>query len=193
MKKINFNTVLLIFFYCVDYFSQTPADNLQKYWNYRDRLRQYFILLLLGCLFLPACKKYPEGGTKWNRKGKIAGASWTIQSYTVDGADSLGYLNDSIFNCSEYHYIFSDDEGDFLIVQTSNTECINVAGGEYTLSTGNWGFDSKDIINIATQSIDSLGGKLIFPGQWSILKLTNSDLWLEKNMNNKLYEIHFLD
>ncbi|PCJ89979.1 MAG: hypothetical protein COA57_00055 [Flavobacteriales bacterium] len=54
MKRIQIACIQIGSVYCLEIHSQTTADNLQKYWNYRDLLRQYFILLLLDCLFSPA-------------------------------------------------------------------------------------------------------------------------------------------
>ena len=155
--------------------------------------KTYIILLLLLALFI-GCKKYAEGGTKWNRKGKIAGSSWTIETYTVDGIDSLDYLNDSILNCNDYLCSFSDaDAGpdNYTVIRGNDIQCANPGWG-YTLAQGSWSLSENNIF-ITVFKLDSTGyGQEIFSGEWQILRLKSNNLWIEQERSGKNYDVRFL-
>ena len=54
-----------------DSFSQTHSENLQKYWNYRQRLRDKFIVVDANNgegTNIPATAR---GETRWDRAGEI--------------------------------------------------------------------------------------------------------------------------
>ncbi|PCJ89977.1 MAG: hypothetical protein COA57_00045 [Flavobacteriales bacterium] len=136
---------------------------------------------------MAACKKYSEGGTKWNQENKIKGTIWWIDAYNVDGADSLGYLNDSILNCSTYSVTFYDPNENFGYSDVSLGGCGESSGGS-------WSLPNKNEISISVFTLDSLARPehKIFMQNWRIMCLTGKDFWVQQTRNEKLYEIEFL-
>ena len=43
MKKATLLLTFVGFLFSSNFYAQTPTENLEKYWNYRDRFKKYFI------------------------------------------------------------------------------------------------------------------------------------------------------
>ncbi len=164
------------------------------------------IILFVGvALLLSTC--YKEGGNAFLEKRKIYGKKY-ITLFTVDGIDSLKYLEDSVFQCKDYALDFTNNktdrsgepgtEGAYNLI----IEC----GGKriYPCQFPSWG---KNLKTLSFITIDDKGGDCDYMenncrkyrnqvpsplcGGWSITKLTWKELWIEQEKNNHKYIVHF--
>jgi hypothetical protein len=147
-----------------------------------------FISFLLVLFLFAGCTKYPDGGHAITFRGlnnKILG-KWKINSFTVDGADSLNFLKSDPGFCSDYQLEFSRDD---IFGNRMESPCAHF-GNNY------WGVtDDKAQFKLVFHT-DTSSAKL-FPIQlneyktvlWTIDRLTRKDFWLKINFANKNYEL----
>lgn len=161
------------------------------------------------------CKKYDEGGNSLFPERKIVGKK-VITLYSVDGVDSLKYLEDSVFKCRDYVIDFSneqtsdeDDKGYYFF----RFNCLSPIR-EFGCGFDSWRF-GKDYISFnsfpsresTAASMDyckyieqacSTGSNKdnafnILCDSWTIIKLNNKELWIKKIKYNLKYEVHFIE
>jgi hypothetical protein len=142
-----------------------------------------------------SCKKYEEGPCLSLRsaKNRIYG-NYKLTTYTVNGADSLNLFNDSLCNNLKF---FHDNN--------SNTDGCTINGvrndGAYNALVWTWHLDKNNSILIVTYSSCLTGiGVISWPSgtgpfvdtakpEWNILRLTNKEIKMKTNFNNKEYII----
>ena len=144
------------------------------------------LLVFLASIF-SGCKKYEDGPLISLRlKAERVSGQWALESYTVDGADSLAQLLARINNCNMYS--FRDKQSNLEGGGRPYTNC-NGGGGKWSFSK-----DKRELIiwyynTMTPYSI--VAGAFIYSGiSWTILRLTNKEMWLEANFSGKDYEMH---
>lgn len=165
------------------------------------------IILFVGvALLLSTC--YKEGGNAFLEKRKIYGKKY-ITLFTVDGIDSLKFLEDSIFKCSDIAMDFSKErnyqnepdargsEFHALLAYCGETRASPcqynswIKGRDYIAFT-TLHFYSTDVCTGLEYNCKYRGlTPSPFCGNWTITKLTWKELWLEYERNNHKYIVHF--
>ncbi len=144
-----------------------------------------FCLLIIN---LWSCKKYEEGPFLSLRSAekRIVG-EWQIDSYTVDGADSMAVINEvglqGRFRFGEY---FNTTEA-ALTIET-NTSTIR------SYYTGEWSFENEynELYFYIDSSLKFDLKRVPLRSTWKIMKLTyKKDLWLSLDEDGKRYELKF--
>lgn len=153
------------------------------------------------------CKKYPDGGNSLLLKKKIYGKK-IVTLYTVDGIDSLRYLEDSVFKCNDYYIDFTkettsdaDDKGYNSLSFTCNANSNHYICGLQAWSASKEGISfsyfPSSAIGLANLDLCSYIEKecpgLIknpFCGDWKFTKLTRRELLIEKTKNNHVYKLY---
>lgn len=143
-------------------------------------------LTLILFLFNVACKKYEEGPciSFKSKESRLTGR-YNVKYYKINDADSTSYFNNE--ENTGTIYIGSDNESEMgPIIDFYFVNCI---------ISGNWAWrDNKRQIRVSHKlywSLDTvigpIGGNNIVI--WDILKLTDTELVLETNYNNKKYRL----
>lgn len=155
-------------------------------------MRYIVLLLLIG--FAASCKKFPEGPaiTFRSKKNRVEGAK-EIESYTVDGADSLSYLMDSVFQTCANEFFFhkkhtSDTSAGDALVEMPNCS-------EYDNWLPGWTFTGKNIMylkfSLVPKDTAVRSDTIVFAHTWDVQRLSKKEMWLQRTQNKKLYEMRF--
>ena len=162
-----------------------------KHNKMKDKKIKITILILLVIAgIIEGCKKYEDGPLVSFRsaENRIFGKH-TLIKYTVDGIDSLSLYNDSLGLSFNFNY----DE-------VSKENICSIDGkrkdGKYGSLSWNWKLANNNKILQQIYSIGSIGtgpfGKLKNNIEWEILRLTNKELKMKTNYNNKEYLIELI-
>jgi hypothetical protein len=145
--------------------------------------KQLLFLLVLISSFFNSCKKYDDGPflTFRTADSRIVG-TWDVEYIYVDNVDSTSFLkHDPCW--SPINFLSKQETGTNLL---TTGPCF---------LTGIWSF--SDNKNILALSFDIKGWKTIgsfgyiyHNVDWTINKLTNSELWIETNFNNQFTWVH---
>lgn len=152
-----------------------------------------FLSIIVFSLFLFfGCKKYPEGGYKFQAKSLIQGEKELVM-YTVDRIDSLQYFFDNEFcGCPsrKFEFAIQSSSGAKRFLYRADT-CV---GG--TPTDAYWYLvDKKNSLKI--NFAWGCYGKSDFPFHkgnsytWEILKLDKKELYIINSNSGKNYEILF--
>lgn len=138
--------------------------------NYKKHI--LFFLLLIFCF--TDCKKYPDGPlvSFRTKRARIAGL-WEVESFLVNGADSIALLS-----CKQYYFRGKD------------WQTISAFSCPGTIFDGGFGFeDNKKVLFISGSSFDKGTTPFVTNTslRWDIQRLTNKQMWLKANLNNKEY------
>jgi len=147
-------------------------------------MKKIILLLIAIAAITAGCKKYPDGPMFSLRSAnhRILGTYKAIQ-YTVNGADSLSMLNDSIpFSiCLKYDPV-DEVNGGFAKWY--------IGKGKYSIVSSSWKLIEKNK-KIAFSYIFGYysNSNSYYTITWTILKLTNNETKWETINNNKEYII----
>ncbi|MEM7101748.1 MAG: hypothetical protein AAF502_01380 [Bacteroidota bacterium] len=139
--------------------------------------------LVLSCLiFLPGCKKYPNG--PWfTLRGKEARVvnSWCYELVLRNGLDVTEGLPELSIVYSKSSIGFNDDGRFSTIIHYSDS--INFPAERYD---GNWAFinNEEEILLDYDAPTPMAGDSQI----WVITKLREKELWAEEDFGSNLYE-----
>lgn len=145
------------------------------------------LLVFLASIF-SGCKKY-EDGPLISLRTKVARVSgvWELESYTVDGADSLAQLLARTNNCDQYSFERKQKGGDWPFSFGCATG--HIGGVSWSFSENKSKLGVYDGYTTPPYSIRL--GAFIYAGiSWTILRLTNKEMWLQANFSGKEYEMH---
>jgi len=136
------------------------------------------VIALLCSIVLVSCKKYEEGPAFSFRSvsNRITG-NWKVENFKVNGVDSTSALLNKIGDC---HYSFG--------ITKSKNQPMGGCG-----ASGSWGLDKdKKKLGIwlyphpsATPEAFVVTGS----SYWTILRLTNKEMWIESNILNTQYNV----
>lgn len=107
---------------------------------------------------------------------------WNISSYSVDGADSLLYLKDSVFQCDDLRLRFYGPMSKVNSAEVSFIGC----QGSFGPSTGSWSV--KDECSSINLYLD-YQKKQVFHDDWTVLTIASSEILVEQGKNGKTYEL----
>ena len=136
--------------------------------------RSSLLFTAFAMLLLASCGKYEDGPdfTLRSKKARIAG-SWTLEKYTVDGVDLTSQVTSADLSLSfKYEKDGSYSEVTFLSGQVASTK-----SGTWKLS-----LNKENLVVIYTS------GTVV---AYKILRLTNSELWLQETYGGDITETHF--
>lgn len=135
--------------------------------------RTSLLFASFALLFLTSCGKYEDGPdfTLRSKKARIAG-SWTLDKFIEDGVDLTSQVTASGYSIS---FDFTKDG--------SYSEAEYVSGQPVGTNSGTW----KLSLNKENLVVTYLGGTVT---AYTILRLTNSELWLQETYGGNITEIH---
>lgn len=145
----------------------------------------------LALVFLVSCQKYDEGPLISLRSASQRLCNTRIVvSYTVDGVDSLGYLNEGQ-RVSASFYKGNDDKPDYLLMNVPLHDG-NVSSGRYMWY---WTFtqDNKEIRleRGLGEPFWGIFGNFIMV-DWTITRLTKKELKMNTLFNGQVHEIYMI-
>lgn len=147
------------------------------------------ILFFLFFLFLFAGCKYEEGPDISFRTAcdRVEG-DWVIESFTVDGADSLSDLLSKFSltgNCCDFYNFHESDNNDDLFIS-------GYVNG-FEAYTGKWDLhDDNKYLTFSWEFGPEPYGPFFLGVKWRIIRLANKEMWLETVfINHKNYEVKF--
>jgi hypothetical protein len=145
------------------------------------RVFQALIILLQFAILTVGCNRYEDGPmlSIRGKKDRLLGQK-RITLYEVNGIDSTAMI-DSVFENTSYPqtgFLWYVDEEDRLI---NCTDCIS----------GYWNFqDDKQDLRLSFP-MPLFSREIIPSGNWTILRLSNQDLWLRLVKNSNSYFLKF--
>jgi len=124
--------------------------------------------------FLVSCGKYEDGPdfTLRSKKARIVG-SWTLEKYMVDGVDLTSQVTAADLALS-FKY---DKDGSYTEVRFLSGQVASTKSGTWKLS-----LNKENLVVIYTS------GTVV---AYKILRLTNSELWLQETYGGDITETHF--
>jgi hypothetical protein len=124
-------------------------------------------------LFLVSCGKYEDGPdfTLRSKTARIAG-SWTLEKYMVDGVDLTSQVTSADLALSLKY----DKDGSY-------TEVRFLSGQVVSTKSGTWKFSLNKENLVVTLTSGTVTA-------YKILRLTNSELWLQETYGGDVTEIH---
>jgi len=150
-------------------------------------MKKIIFLLIVLAAITEGCKKYPDG--PWislrSAKNRLYG-NYTLINYTVDGEDQLNQYYDSL--CKNFNIYY---EG-----VSSYLDVCDIIGfrkdGKYSAVVWTWQLINKNKTFKVTSSGGDIGTGPIGDNKnpsWEILRLTNKEVKMKTNFNNKEYII----
>ncbi|MEN9943524.1 MAG: hypothetical protein RLZZ91_1525 [Bacteroidota bacterium] len=136
--------------------------------------RSLLLFTAFAMLFLVSCGKYEDGPdfTLRSKTARIAG-SWTLEKYMVDGVDLTSQVTAADLAIS-FKY---DKDGSY-------SEVTYLSGQVASTNSGTWKFSlDKENLVVAYTNGTVYAQK--------ILRLTNSELWLQETYGGDVTETHF--
>jgi maltose-binding protein MalE len=136
--------------------------------------RSSLLFTAFAVLFLVSCGKYEDGPdfTLRSKKARIAG-SWTLEKYMVDGVDLTSQLTAAGLALS-FKY---DKDGSYTEVRFLSGQVASTKSGTWELS-----LDKENLV------VNYTSGTVV---AYKILRLTNSELWLQETYGGNITETHF--
>jgi hypothetical protein len=161
-----------------------------------NKLKPVCFFVGLALCFSIACEKYEEGGNTARAWHKVLGDKKLV-SYTINGADAMGYLKDSAYLATGDIFFSFYNEG-YSKYFSSYSDKINMTG-EWTISIDKSMFsiliydgsinynNGPDLDSLKRHKIHT-----VFKHDWEILRLKrNGDLWLKRVENGNEYFLKF--
>ena len=156
-------------------------------------MKKLILILIVLAAITESCKKYEDGSLFSFRsaKNRLYG-TYDLKTYTVNGVDSLSLYKDSLG--SVFSFFNNDvDGGNGCLIEGDRKD------GNYTLLYWDWQLINKNKTLSISNSyaagylpVNSIGtgpfGDDKLP-QWEILRLTNTEVNMKTNYNNKEYYI----
>ena len=135
--------------------------------------RSSLLFTAFTMLFLVSCGKYEDGPdfTLRSKTARIAG-SWTLEKYMVDGVDLTSQVTEADLALS-FKY---DKDGAYSEVRFLSGQVASTKSGTWKLS-----LNKENLVVIYTS------GTVV---AYKILRLTNSELWLQETYGGDVTEIH---
>jgi hypothetical protein len=136
--------------------------------------RSSLLFTAFAVLFLVSCGKYEDGPdfTLRSKKARIAG-SWTMEKYMVDGVDLTSQVTAADLALS-FKY---DKDGSYSEVRFLSGQVVSTKSGTWKLS-----LDKENLVVTLTSGTVTA---------YKILRLTNSELWLQETYGGNITETHF--
>jgi hypothetical protein len=136
--------------------------------------RSSLLFTAFAMLFLVSCGKYEDGPdfTLRSKTARIAG-SWTLEKYMVDGVDLTSQVTSADLALSLKY----DKDGSY-------TEVRFLSGQVVSTKSGTWKFSLNKENLVVTLTSGTVTA-------YKILRLTNSELWLQETYGGDVSEIHF--
>jgi hypothetical protein len=136
--------------------------------------RSSLLFTAFALLFLVSCGKYEDGPdfTLRSKTARIAG-SWTLEKYMVDGVDLTSQVTSADLALSLKY----DKDGSY-------TEVRFLSGQVVSTKSGTWKFS----LNKENLVVPLTSGTVT---AYKILRLTNSELWLQETYGGDVTETHF--
>jgi hypothetical protein len=136
--------------------------------------RSSLLFTAFAVLFLVSCGKYEDGPdfTLRSKKARIAG-SWTMEKYMVDGVDLTSQVTAADLALS-FKY---DKDGSYTEVRFLSGQVVSTKSGTWKLS-----LDKENLVVTLTSGTVTA---------YKILRLTNSELWLQETYGGNITETHF--
>lgn len=139
------------------------------------------LIILILALPITSCKKYDEGGTKRKAETNLV-HGWQLQSYYLNGSDMT-----SMLTISNYSETYSDGG-------TYSRSYIDSSSDPKTAS-GTWSLDEdKSLIKVSGAGSFELSAEYstVSASDYTILKLTEDELWYEFTNGGALHEFHLV-
>jgi hypothetical protein len=135
--------------------------------------RSSLLFTAFTMLFLVSCGKYEDGPdfTLRSKTARIAG-SWTLEKYMVDGVDLTSQVTSADLALSLKY----DKDGSY-------TEVRFLSGQVVSTKSGTWKFSLNKENLVVTLTSGTVTA-------YKILRLTNSELWLQETYGGDVTEIH---
>ena len=146
----------------------------------------YFLLFIFFLFAFSACTKYPEGPlvSLRSKQNRITGG-WQAEYFEVNGNDSTSALPRDPLNSNMPCYYTFCPCGEDAKSKTIMGACAN----------GKWDFKngSKDIlvIDIDGTSVYEYPFVQMDITEWSIIRLTNKEMWLKTDVSNNEYFVKY--
>lgn len=142
------------------------------------------VMLTLLCAGWSACQKYDEGGAHRAAHKRLYG-TWIIQSYTVNGADSLDALGSCVRDSRAVTFSYKHQQHSYV----SNAFYVDLGTSPYCWQGTSYLKDNKDAMRFSNR----LGSAPLYPfcmenGKWEILQLTDTEFRLQRQND---YGDHF--
>ena len=136
--------------------------------------RSSLLFTAFAMLLLASCGKYEDGPdfTLRSKKARIAG-SWTLEKYMVDGVDLTSQVSAADLAIS-FKY---NEDGSYSEVTFISGQVVATNSGTWKLS-----LDKENLVVIYTNGT-------VYAQK--ILRLTNSELWLQETYGGDITETHF--
>lgn len=143
------------------------------------------VYILIALLFY-SCKKYPENNLWFKSPKKIIEGVWYLESYKVNGTDSVTFDNFKMFKekgirFSASNGIYNYEQfvgGTWSLIDKKKKVFLKLVRQSPVLS--GYQYSSQRNIFIEEQGLD-----------WKIEKLCENSFWISVINNNINYEIHF--
>lgn len=136
--------------------------------------RTSLLFVAFALLFLASCGKYEDGPdfTLRSKKARIAG-SWTLDKFIEDGVDLTSQVTAAELSLSCKY----EKDGSY-------SEVRSVSGQVASTKSGTW----KLSLNKENLVVTYSSGTVV---AYKILRLTNSELWLQETYGGNVTESHF--
>lgn len=136
----------------------------------------FILSLILVCIIVFSCKKYPEGPTiSFRSKTERLSNSWHVKQYIENGIDKTNDFNNVFQN-----YILT------IRNDLSYTVSYKLLGVLNYNEFGNWAFNTnKTGITFKNNANNNTTN-------WTILKLMEKELWGKYLDSNKTIEVHLI-
>lgn len=135
-------------------------------------MKKIIVSIIAFSFLIASCGKYEEGPSLSlrSKKARIAG-EWKIESVYQDGTDITTEYNALVGSDATFH------------IEKSGTYHIHYTGGE---DEGTWAFkDGKDEVTFTSGETGSE------PEDYHILKLKNTEMWLQHHHGDETLEFHY--
>jgi hypothetical protein len=142
------------------------------------RTRLYF-LTALTLVLIGSCKYEDGPAISLRSKCERITGYWDVELFYIDNADSTSLLTSQ--TCyGPVGFLYDCDETDITVESTCSF-------------TGSWRLiedDEKVLLNMNSPPGFTPIGPYGRNAEWTILRLTNKEMWLDVNYASKSYEIH---
>lgn len=147
------------------------------------KLKLVFALFLgVAVSGLVSCKKYEDGGTLRKAEKNLTASEWTLQSYYLNGTEMTSSLiitnfRETYAEGGTYSRLFTDSSGD-----------LKTASGTWSLESDN------SLIKISGPGSFELSNDYssVSASEYTLLKLTEDELWYEFTNGGALHEFHLI-